>query len=46
MDRDELLRQCDDVHAMAGLLKMWIRELPEPLFTFALYEPLVKAAGR
>lgn len=29
-----------DPHAIAGLLKLYIRELPEPLFTFQLYREL------
>lgn len=27
-----------DVHSIAGLLKLYMRELPEPLFTHALYD--------
>jgi hypothetical protein len=29
-----------------GLFRMWLRQLPEPLFTFEVYEPLLKAFGR
>eukprot|EP00013_Stygamoeba_regulata_P002531 CAMPEP_0177635360 /NCGR_PEP_ID=MMETSP0447-20121125/3861_1 /TAXON_ID=0 /ORGANISM="Stygamoeba regulata, Strain BSH-02190019" /LENGTH=617 /DNA_ID=CAMNT_0019137145 /DNA_START=18 /DNA_END=1868 /DNA_ORIENTATION=+ len=28
----------DDPHVVTGLLQSWLRELPEPLCTFALYE--------
>ena len=28
-------------HSVSGLLKMWLRELPEPLLTFELYQPLL-----
>ena len=27
-----------DIHVAAGLLKLYLRELPEPLFTFDLYD--------
>lgn len=32
-----------DVHSIAGLLKLYLRELPEPLFTYALYERWIDA---
>lgn len=31
-----------DVHSIAGLLKLYLRELPEPLFTHALYDRLIE----
>ena len=30
-------------HAITGCLKMFLRELPDPLFTFERYEPIVEA---
>lgn len=33
-----------DVHSIAGLLKLYLRELPEPLLTFELYNEWIKAA--
>ena len=30
-------------HSVAGLLKMWLRELPEPLLTFDMYAPIIAA---
>ena len=33
------------VHVIAGLFKSFFMELPEPLFTFDLYESFVSAAG-
>lgn len=30
-----------NVHVIAGILRLFLRELPEPLLTFELYEPLV-----
>ncbi|XP_033098670.1 active breakpoint cluster region-related protein-like isoform X2 [Anneissia japonica] len=32
-----------DIHAVAGLMKLYFRELPEPLFTDILYPKLVEA---
>nr|XP_046232715.1 SH3 domain-binding protein 1 [Scatophagus argus] len=34
-----------DPHAVAGALKCYLRELPEPLMTFELYNDWFKAAG-
>ncbi|KAM6896834.1 SH3 domain-binding protein 1 [Xenentodon cancila] len=34
-----------DPHAVAGALKCYLRELPEPLMTFELYSDWFKAAG-
>jgi len=31
----------DDPHAVAGLLKLYLRELPEPPFTYALYDSCI-----
>ncbi|XP_071501100.1 active breakpoint cluster region-related protein-like [Diadema antillarum] len=36
-----MLKQ-SDIHAVAGLLKAYLRELPEPLFTHALYPKFVE----
>jgi len=36
------LKQEDaSVHDVASLVKLWLRKLPEPLFTFALYQPML-----
>jgi hypothetical protein len=32
-----------DIHDVAGLFKLFFASLPEPLFSYALYDPLVKA---
>ena len=34
-----------DIHAVAGLLKKYFRELPDPLFTDALYLNFVQGMG-
>ncbi len=31
-----------DVHAVSGLLKQFLRDLPEPLLTYDLYHELIK----
>lgn len=35
-----------DPHAVAGLLKLFLRELPEPILTFEKYESFVSAMSR
>ena len=34
-----------DPHTIAGCIKMYLRELPEPLLKFDLYSEWLKAAG-
>jgi hypothetical protein len=34
-----------DVNSIAGLLKLYLRELPEPLFTHALYDDWIQCAS-
>ena len=34
----------EDVHAIASLLKLYLRELPEPLLTFVNFTPCMEAA--
>ena len=34
-----------DIHAVSGLLKLYLRELPEPLFTDYLYNDFVETYG-
>ena len=34
-----------DIHAVAGLLKRYFRELPDPLFTEELYTSFVQGLG-
>eukprot|EP01087_Luapelamoeba_hula_P013924 TRINITY_DN4016_c0_g1_i2.p1 TRINITY_DN4016_c0_g1~~TRINITY_DN4016_c0_g1_i2.p1 ORF type:complete len:647 (+),score=72.62 TRINITY_DN4016_c0_g1_i2:372-2312(+) len=43
LGEDPDLEECSDPHAIAGLLKLYLRTLPEPLITFDHY-PLFKKA--
>ena len=33
-----------DIHCVAGALKLYLRELPEPLMTYSLYSEWMHAA--
>ncbi|XP_006890199.1 PREDICTED: SH3 domain-binding protein 1 [Elephantulus edwardii] len=44
-DPSSLEEFCSDHHAVAGALKSYLRELPEPLMTFELYDDWMKAAS-
>jgi Rho GTPase-activating protein 1 len=35
-----------DVHAIAGVLEAFLRELPEPLLTYDLYDQLLNVLGK
>ena len=54
---DELKKQFDkgnnkidlseySIHSVAGLLKLYLRELPEPILTFELYDCFIAAHGK
>ncbi|XP_075409653.1 SH3 domain-binding protein 1 [Tenrec ecaudatus] len=45
LDPSSLEEFCSDHHAVAGALKSYLRELPEPLMTFALYDDWMRAAS-
>ncbi|XP_016078058.1 PREDICTED: SH3 domain-binding protein 1 [Miniopterus natalensis] len=45
LDPRSLQEFCSDPHAVAGALKSYLRELPEPLMTFDLYDDWMKAAS-
>lgn len=40
------LFQIDDVHTVAGLLKVFFRELPEPILTYELYNSWIAALSK
>jgi hypothetical protein len=37
---------CKDVHAVAGLLKLYLRELPEPLFPYEFYTDVLETHSK
>ncbi|XP_069509339.1 N-chimaerin-like [Ambystoma mexicanum] len=39
-------QSCEDVHALAGALKLYLRELPIPLIPYSLYQRAIDAARR
>ncbi|XP_032348088.1 bargin isoform X7 [Camelus ferus] len=45
LDPRSLQEFCSDPHAVAGALKSYLRELPEPLMTFDLYDDWMRAAS-
>jgi hypothetical protein len=44
LGEDPDLNECSDPHTVAGVLKLYLRTLPEPLMTFDLYEAFQAAA--
>ncbi|XP_051984241.1 unconventional myosin-IXAa-like [Xyrauchen texanus] len=47
LDTDINSMNLDDynIHVIAGVLKQWLRDLPNPLMTFELYEEFLRAMG-
>lgn len=43
LDADEW---SSDINNVASVLKLWLRELPDPLLTSALYQSFVEAARK
>ena len=35
-----------DIHAVTGVLKLYFRELPEPLFTDKQYKSFIQTVGK
>lgn len=35
-----------DVHAVAGLVKAFLRDLPEPIFSYMIYDPMLHATSK
>ncbi|KAF7241873.1 Rho GTPase-activating protein 15 [Varanus komodoensis] len=38
--------QWEDIHVVTGALKMFFRELPEPLFPYCFFEQFVEAISK
>lgn len=34
-----------NIHVIASVFKQWLRDLPNPLMTFELYEEFIRAMG-
>ena len=45
-DATELLRSCGNPHSVAGLLKMFYREIRPPLLGFSLYDEFIACSAR
>ena len=43
-DMDANLKPVDDIHALTGAMKLYLRELPVPLMTFDAYDICLIAA--
>ncbi len=39
------MSQVEDINTVAGLLKMYLRELPQPLLPYELYSRFINAAS-
>eukprot|EP01119_Soliformovum_irregulare_P008996 TRINITY_DN22107_c0_g1_i1.p1 TRINITY_DN22107_c0_g1~~TRINITY_DN22107_c0_g1_i1.p1 ORF type:complete len:423 (-),score=94.69 TRINITY_DN22107_c0_g1_i1:163-1404(-) len=37
----DCLNSCEDPHVVASLLKLYLREIPEPVFPFCIYDQLI-----
>ena len=35
-----------DINNVASVMKLWLRELPDPLFTYSLHQGFIEAASR
>lgn len=35
-----------NIHVIASVFKQWLRDLPNPLLTFELYEEFIRAMGK
>uniref|UniRef100_A0A674AU16 Myosin IXAb n=1 Tax=Salmo trutta TaxID=8032 RepID=A0A674AU16_SALTR len=48
LDTDVSSMNLDDynIHVIASVLKQWLRDLPNPLMTFELYEEFLRAMGK
>ena len=44
-DVDTEIAKCNNAHSVAGLLKMFFRELPEPILSFDLYDDLIRVSS-
>ena len=43
---EQVLRQCDDVHVISGVLKLYFRLLPVPLISFDAYPQMISSLSK
>lgn len=43
---EQVLKECDDVHVITGVLKLYFRLLPIPLISFTAYPHLIEAISK
>jgi hypothetical protein len=39
------VQEAPDINVVTGLLKLWLRELPEPLLTYELFDAFMASSG-
>ena len=39
------ITEIEDPHLITGIIKLFLRSLPEPLLTFQLYQEFIEVAG-
>lgn len=44
-DPDQACLENYPIHTVTGLLKRWLRDLPDPLMTFSRYSDFLRAVG-
>lgn len=42
----QILKECDDVHVITGVLKLYFRTIPIPLISFDAYPHLIEAISK
>lgn len=45
-DVDSVNLDVYNIHVIASAFKQWLRDLPNPLMTFELYEEFIRAMGK
>ena len=46
IDLDSVNLDDYNIHVIASVFKQWLRDLPNPLMTFELYEEFLRAMGK
>ena len=45
-DVEAVFSRCDNLHSVAGMLKMFFREMPSPLLSFELYDDFIRCSSQ